>query len=314
MEELFRILCGQKASDLHISVGSPAHAAPRRGDQARRRPRGPEPRGHRADPLAHSARAEPRGVPAAPRHRLRVRDRGAGPLPLQLLHGPQGDGRRLPGDPEQDHHRGGDGALEGDPSALQPAEGARARHRSDGLRQVDHALRPDRLHQPEPHRPHHHHRGPAGVRPRKQEVPHQPAAGRRAHRLVQGRPAGCPARGPGHRPGGGDARPRDGLDRDRDGGNGPPRLRHPPHLLGPLDGRSHRRPVSRGPAGTDPGHALGEPEGRHQPDALQEDRRRPGSGPRGPHRDPVGGEPHPRSQGLPDPLDHADGEEVRHDA
>ena len=89
----------------------------------------------------------------------------------------------------------------------------------DGLRQVDDALRAHRLHQPQPHRPHHHHRGPARVRAREQEVPDQPAPGRRAHRLVQGRAARRPARGPGHRAGRRDARPGDGGHRHRDRGD-----------------------------------------------------------------------------------------------
>ena len=45
---------------------------------------------------------------------------------------------------------------------------------------------------------------------------------------------------------------------------------------------------------------------------LQEDRRRARARPRGPDRHPLGGEPHPRGQDLPDPVDHADGQEVRH--
>ena len=43
-------------------------------------------------------------------------------------------------------------------------------------------------------RPHHHDRGPDRVRPREPEVPHQPARGAHAHRLVQGRAARRAAR------------------------------------------------------------------------------------------------------------------------
>ena len=58
---------------------------------------------------------------------------------------------------------------------------------------------------------------------------HQPARGRHAHRLVQGRAARGAARRSGHRPGRRDARSRDGGDRDRDGRDGPPRVRHAAH-------------------------------------------------------------------------------------
>ncbi len=101
---------------------------------------------------------------------------------------------------------------------------------------------------------------------------------RRAHRLLQGRPAGGPARGPRHRAGGRDARPGDGGHRHRDRGDRPPRLRDPAHLVGPLHRGPDHRPVPRRPAGADPGHARGEPEGRDQPDAVQEDRGRAGAG------------------------------------
>ena len=51
---------------------------------------------------------------------------------------------------------------------------------------------------------------------------------------------------------------------------------------------------------------VGEPEGRDQPDALQEDRRRARARARGAHRHAAGRQPDPRGQDLPDPVDHAD--------
>ena len=46
----------------------------------------------------------------------------------------------------------------------------------------------------------------------------------------------------------------------------------------PSHGRPHHRPVPRRPAGADPHHALREPQGRHHPDPVQEDRRGPRGG------------------------------------
>ncbi len=82
------------------------------------------------------------------------------------------------------------------------------------------------------------------------------------------------ARGPRHRAGGGDARPRDRRDRDRDGRDRPPGLRHAAHVVGALHRRPHHRSVPGRSAGSDPRDAGREPQGRDQPDALQEDRRR----------------------------------------
>ena len=93
---------------------------------------------------------------------------------------------------------------------------------------------------------------------------------------------------------------------------GPPGVRDPAHLVGAVDGGPHHRPVPGRPAGADPRHAGGEPQGRDQPDAVQEDRRRPRAGAGGADRHAVGREPDPRGQDLPDPVHHADGQEVRH--
>ena len=56
-----------------------------------------------------------------------------------------------------------------------------ALHRHHRLGQVDHARGDDRLHQRQPHRAHHHHRGPDRVPPPRQEVDRQPARDRRRH-------------------------------------------------------------------------------------------------------------------------------------
>src|SRR5204863_2151484 len=104
-----------------------------------------------------------------------------------------------------------------------------------------------------------------------------------------------------------DARPVDGRDRERDRGGGPPRLRDAAYLVRALYRGSDHRPVPGRPAEPDPRHALREPEGCRLPDALQEDRGRAGAGARSADRDAIGIEPDPRSKGLPDPVDHADG-------
>ncbi len=78
-----------------------------------------------------------------------------------------------------------------------------------------------------------------------QKLPGQPARGRRPHRLVQAGPAGGAARGPGHRPGRRDARPRDHRHRHRDRRDRPPGLRHPAHHHRRLDRRPDHRPVPR---------------------------------------------------------------------
>ena len=156
----------------------------------------------------------------------------------------------------------------------------------DRLGQVHDALRADRLHQPQPHRPHHHDRGPDRVRAREQEVPDQPAR----------RWASTPSRFK-------DAL-RAALREDPDivlvgemrdletvaiaietAETGPPGLRHAAHLHRAVHGGPHHRPVPGRPAGADPRDAGREPEGRDQPDAVQEDRRRPRAGARGADRD-----------------------------
>ena len=75
------------------------------------------------------------------------------------------------------------------------------RHRHDRLGQVDHARRDDRLHQHQPHLPHHHDRGPDRVPDPRQALDREPARDRRRHQQLRDRPARRPAPGPGRHPG-----------------------------------------------------------------------------------------------------------------
>ena len=108
---------------------------------------------------------------------------------------------------------------------------------------------------------------------------------RHAHRLVQGRAARGAARGSGHHPGRRAARPGDRRDRDRDGGNRPPRVRHAAHDDRGVDRGSRDRSVPVRSPGADPHHAVGVAEGRHRADAVPQDRRRPRRRARGADRD-----------------------------
>ncbi len=93
------------------------------------------------------------------------------------------------------------------------------------------------------------------------------------------RAPGRAPRGPRHRARGRDARPRDHRHRHRDGGNGPPGVRHAPHHHRGVHRGPHHRPVPGGPAVPDPDHAGQLAQGGHLPDALQEERPRAGSPP-----------------------------------
>ena len=132
-------------------------------------------------------------------------------------------------------------------------------------------------------------------------------------RSLQARAARGAARGPRHHPGGRDARPGDRRHRHRDRGDGAPGVRHAAHHHGRVHHRPDHRPVPGRPAVAGPGHALGVAARRHRADALQEDRRRPGGRAGGPAVHSGGLEPDPRGQDLPDPVDHADQPEDRHD-
>ena len=97
----------------------------------------------------HHAAGQPRGIRGAARHRLRLRDRRPGALPRERLPRPPRHGRGVPRHPVEDPDRRAARALAAHPGSLPADEGARARHRADRLRQVDDALRDDRLHQPQ---------------------------------------------------------------------------------------------------------------------------------------------------------------------
>ena len=232
---------GSASVDRHAAAGSQGRPHP----AARRGRAGHDPRRHRGAAGCDHAGDQSRRVRATQRHRLRLRDQGPGALPRQHVSRSQGPRRRVPRHPREDPERRGSRALAVHPQAVQADQGARARHRTHRIGQVDHAVRDDRLHQSHAHRSHHHHRGPDRVRAREQGLPDQPARGRHAHRRIQARAARGDARGPRHHPGRRAARPRDGGDRDRDGGDRPPRVRHAAHHDGRVDGRSRDRSVSR---------------------------------------------------------------------
>ena len=111
-----------------------------------------------------------------------------------------------------------------------------AAHRHHRLRQVDHAGRDARPHEPDDGQAHRHDRGPDRVPAPRPHVDHQPARGRRRHRVVQARAAPRPAPGPGHHPDRRDARRGDGPHRAERGRDRPPRALHAPHR-----GRRRRR-------------------------------------------------------------------------
>ena len=79
------------------------------------------------------------------------------------------------------------------------------------LGQVHHARGDDRPHQLQLRQAHRHDRGPGRVPPPRQAVDHQPARGRRGHRVLRPRAAARAAPGPGRDPGRRDARRGDGA-------------------------------------------------------------------------------------------------------
>ena len=231
----------------------------------------------------------------------------ARPLPGERLRGPQGHRRGDAADPQQDPHGGGDGPAAGGPGPLLPQQGPGAGDRAHRLGKVHHPRGDDRPHQPQPGRPHHHHRGPDRVRAPQQAVPREPAGDRRAHQLVQARPARGAARRPGHRPGGRDARPRDHRHRHRDRGDRPPGLRHAAHQH-----RAHRRSTASSTSSPPTGRSRS---GRCSPSRLkgviaQTLCKKIGGGRVAALEiliaTPARRQPHPRGQDLPDPLDDAD--------
>ena len=192
------------------------------------------------------------------------------------------------------------------------SRGARARDGSDRLRKVDDALLAHRSHQPQAQRARHHDRGSDRVRAREQAVHHHAASGGRAHRLVQDGAARGAARGSGHRARGRAARSGDGVDRDRDGGDGTPRVRDAAHDVGGRHDRSPHRSVPARPAGAGARDVVGVAARRDLADAVQEDRRRPRRGARGAALDSVDREPHSRGEDLPDRVGDSDVEALGH--
>ena len=74
--------------------------------------------------------ARDRRVPRDGRHRLGLRDRGPGPLPLQRRPGPPRADGGVPGHPDQRPHRRRDGPEPRGPEPLLPHQGAGRRHRA----------------------------------------------------------------------------------------------------------------------------------------------------------------------------------------
>ena len=124
--------------------------------------------------------------------------------------------RRVPRHPDQDPHRRAARPVAAHPAALPAEQRAGARHRADRVRQVDDALRDDRLHQPDAHDHIITIEDPIEFVHENQKCLINQREVRHAHRLVQGRAARGAARRSRHRPRRRAARPRDGGDRDRD--------------------------------------------------------------------------------------------------
>ena len=119
IDRLFRLMAAAGASDLHLCVGMPplirkdgAHPAART-------------RGAALDPAAIAALLEPimpeqerDRIRRPPRHRLRLRDRRAGAVPRQHLHGSQGPGAVFRVIPTQDPDRRAARPLAAHPAPL----------------------------------------------------------------------------------------------------------------------------------------------------------------------------------------------------
>ncbi len=152
MDELFDTIVEMKASDLHISVGSPAHASATTARSRRSRAAPCSPRRTRSgsccpSPPSATARSSsaattptsPTRSPASPASAAtssataRAWAACSASIPSKIMTAEEM------------------GLRQGDPPALPPAQGARARHRAHRLGQVHHALRAHRLHQPQPH-------------------------------------------------------------------------------------------------------------------------------------------------------------------
>ena len=149
---------------------------------------------------------------------------------------------------------------------------------SHRLRQVHDARRDGGPGQPHPLGSHPYDRGSDRVRASEQAVCGHSAAGGAAHPRIQAGAAGRAARGSRCGAGRRNARSRDRGHRHRDGGDGPPRLRHAAYHDGGVHDRPHHRPVPGRPAVAGARHAVGVAARRHRADPLPEDRRRPGGG------------------------------------
>ena len=166
------------ASDLHLTSGS-LPAVRLHGhiellsDFPGARPR-PRPSARLPDHDDRAAEA-PRAEPAA---RLRLRHPRARPLPRQRLLPAREPRGRVPHHPHRHQVARGAEAAVLAARVHDEAARARARHRPDGLGQVDDARVPDRRDQPHPHRPHHHDRGSDRVPAQPQALHRQPARGR----------------------------------------------------------------------------------------------------------------------------------------
>ena len=156
--------------------------------------------------------------------------------------------RRVPRDPLE----GADARAAQDAgSRAQPRQGLERPDpgdRQDRLRQVDDARGDDRRPQFAHQGTHPDDRGPDRVRARAQELPDQPARGRRARRVLCGCAALGPARGSGRHPGRRAPGPRDDLDRDHGRRDGHPRDGDAAHERRGGDGRPHRQRLPGGQA------------------------------------------------------------------
>ena len=180
------------------------------------------------------------------RPRLRARNSGAGPFPLQLLLQLPRHGVRPPSDSEQDPHDAGVETAGDAGRDLQLQIRPRAGDRPDRFGQIDDAGGDDRLHQRQPSQAHHHHRGPDRVRPPEQELHDRSPRGGNPQRIVPARPARSHALRPGHRADRRNARQRNHPPRPhlrRDGHAG---LRHAAHQQRAEDGRPYHRRLPGG--------------------------------------------------------------------
>ena len=211
IDRLFVAMLQLGASDLHLCVGIARADSERRPHPGARSEHA---RSHRGIPEAADrtdhARRQPRRVCGEARYRLRLRSAEPRQVPRERVCRSQGARRRVSRHPVRNPHGGEAGPFAAHPEPLQAEQGPRAGDGSDRIGQVDDALRDDRLHQPHARRAHHHDRRSDRVRAPEQQVPHQPARGAHAHRLVQGGAPGGASRRSGHR-----ARRRAAGSRDR---------------------------------------------------------------------------------------------------